>query len=179
NHTILISKDGTERPIDDSAAPVRDGSSEVTGVVLVFRDASQKREARMAAMKLAAIVENSDEAIISKDFNGNITSWNKGAERIFGYTPKEAIGKPIPFISAEKEEEERTVLARIKNGEQVEHYETKRIAKDGREIDVVMSASAIKESTTGRIIGASKIMRDISGRKKTERELIEARRQLE
>jgi len=179
NHTILISKDGTERPIDDSAAPVRDAGGEIAGVVLVFRDASEKRDAQIAAMKLAAIVESSDEAIISKDLNGRITSWNKGAERIFGYTAKEAIGKPISFMSAEKEAEERKVLARIKNGEQVEHYETTRITKDGREIDVLVSVSAVKNPSTGRVIGASKIMQNISGRKKTERELVEAKRQLE
>jgi PAS domain S-box-containing protein len=179
NHTILVSKDGTERPIDDSAAPVRDTSGEIIGVVLVFRDATEKREAQLAVRKLAAIVENSEDAIISKDLSGRITSWNKGAERIFGYTAKEAIGKPVPFVPDHRQEEERRALERIKNGEQVEHYETTRIAKNGREIDVLMSVSAVREPVTGNIVGASKIMQDITARKKAERELADARKQLE
>jgi PAS domain S-box-containing protein len=179
NHTILVAKDGTERPIDDSAAPVRDTSGEIVGVVLVFRDAGQKRDAQMAAMKLAAIVENSEEAIISKDLTGRITSWNRGAERIFGYTSTEALGQPVPFTPEERHEEERSVLERIKSGEKVEHFESARIAKDGRKIDVLMSVSAVRNPSTGQIIGASKIMQDISARKKAERELAETRRQLE
>jgi len=179
NHTILISKDGTERPIDDSAAPVRESGGEIIGVVLVFRDASEKRAAEATAKRLAAIVEGSDEAIITKDLNGIITSWNKGAEQMFGYTAQEAIGKPIPFIPADREKEELNVLARIRNGDQVEHYETMRVARDGTEMDVLISVSAIKEPRTGRVIGASKIMRDIRARKKTERDLEAARKQLE
>jgi len=179
NHTILVAKDGSERPIDDSAAPVRDTNGEIIGVVLIFRDASPKRDAQMAAMKLAAIVENSDEAIISKDLNGIITSWNKGAERIFGYTAAEAIGKPISFVPESRQEEERKVLERIKNGQQVQHYETTRMARDKREIDVLMSVSAVRNPSTGQIIGASKIMQNITARKKTERELADTRRQIE
>jgi PAS domain S-box-containing protein len=179
NHTILVAKDGSERPIDDSAAPVRDTNGEIIGVVLIFRDASPKRDAQMAAMKLAAIVENSDEAIISKDLNGIITSWNKGAERIFGYTAAEAIGKPISFVPESRQEEERKVLERIKNGQQVQHYETTRMARDKREIDVLMSVSAVRNPSTGQIIGASKIMQNITARKKAERELADTRRQIE
>lgn len=133
----------------------------------------------MAAMKLAAIVENSEEAIISKDLTGRITSWNRGAERIFGYTALEALGQLLPFMPQDSQDEERKVLEQIKAGRKVEHYETARIAKDGRTIQVLMSVSAVKHPSTGQIIGASKIMQDISGRKKAERELAEARRQLE
>src|SRR5262249_16189140 len=99
NHTVLIAKGGTELPIDDSAAPIRCAKGEVVGCVLVFRDVTERRSAERSARLLASIVESSDDAIIGKDVNGIITSWNQGAERIFGYTAAEAVGRAIAMLA--------------------------------------------------------------------------------
>ncbi|MFB3818964.1 MAG: PAS domain S-box protein [Candidatus Methylomirabilales bacterium] len=123
-----------------------------------------------AALRLAAIVDSSDDAIISKNLDGIIQTWNRGAERIFGYTAAEAIGRPIAMlIPPERPDEEPGILARIRRGERVDHYETVRIRKDGRRIDISVTISPIREAN-GRIVGASKIARDISDRKQAERE---------
>ena len=98
NHTILISRTGREQPIDDSAAPIRDADGAIVGAVLVFRDVSERKRAELARAHLAAIIESSDDAIISKTLEGIVRSWNAGAERLFGYTATEAIGKPITFL---------------------------------------------------------------------------------
>src|SRR5690348_8265196 len=100
NHTVLIAQDGTEIPIDDSAAPIRGEDGALQGAVLVFRDITPRRKAEVTQRLLAAIVESSDDAIISKDVNGIVTSWNKSAERIFGYSSKEMVGQPIAIIAA-------------------------------------------------------------------------------
>jgi PAS domain S-box-containing protein len=114
---------------------------------------------------LAAIVTSSDDAIISKDLNGIITSWNPGAERLFGYSTHEAVGKPMAMlIPPERSSEEPTILARIARGETIDHFETVRICKDGRKIDVSVTISPVRDSQ-GRIVGASKIARDITDRK--------------
>jgi PAS domain S-box-containing protein len=130
------------------------------------------------AQRLAAIVESSDDAIISKDLNGIITSWNCGAERIFGFTAEEAIGKSIlMLIPAERQQEEVNILDRIRHGQRIDHFDTVRRHKDGSSIDISLTVSPVKDST-GKIVGASKIARDVTGRKRTERELGEARSQL-
>src|SRR5205823_14507896 len=95
NHTLLIARDGRETPIDDSAAPIRGEDGTVAGVVLVFRDVTEARQALEARLRLAAIVESSDDAIISKNLDGLIVSWNQGAERLYGYTAEEMIGQPL------------------------------------------------------------------------------------
>jgi len=120
---------------------------------------------------LAAIVESSDDAIVSKTLDGTITSWNKGAERIFGYTAEEIIGKPMTTIfPPERLEEETHILSRISHGERVEHFETVRLTKDGRRLDISVTISPIRNSD-GVIVGASKIARDITRQKQSEREL--------
>ena len=125
-----------------------------------------------------AIIESSDDAIISKTLDSIITSWNKSAERIFGYTVQEAIGRSITLlIPPEKHFEEKEILERLRAGERIEHFETTRVTKDGRILDVSLSISPIKDPS-GRVIGASKILRDITKRKKVERDLQEAQRQL-
>lgn len=291
NSTILIARDGTERPIDDSAAPIRDEVGEQAGAILIFRDITERRRAEAAlrqkeaelrdfienatvalhwvgedgtilwanraelellgyvaeeyvgrnivefhvdrqiiddilhrllnkqevrgcearlrckdgAVKhvvinssglwegerflhtrcfthditdrkhaeeaqawLAAIVDSSQDAIVSKTLDAVITSWNQGAERIFGYTAAEAIGRPITLIiPPERLDEEPAILERLRKGERVEHFETVRVAKDGRRIDISLTISPVRDST-GRIIGASKIARDITGRKRAE-----------
>lgn len=120
---------------------------------------------------LASIVEGSDDAIISKDLTGTITSWNKGAERIFGYTAEEAVGKPISMIAApERRNEMPLILERVKRGERVDHYETIRQTKAGRRVNISLSVSPIYDEA-GRIVGASKIARDITDRIAAEQAL--------
>jgi PAS domain S-box-containing protein len=122
------------------------------------------------ARRFTAIVESSDDAIISKALDGTITSWNPAAERLFGYAAEEIIGKPISVLMPpERQDDMEAILGRIRRGERVEHYETVRIAKNGRRIDVSLSVSPVKDST-GRIIGAAKIARDISERRRAESE---------
>ncbi len=174
NHTVLIARDGTERPIDDSAAPMRDELGAPVGAVLVFRDVTERRRAEEAQARLAAIVESSEDAIVSKTLDGVIRSWNAGAERLFGYTAEEAVGRPITLIiPPERLDEEREILARLRRGERIEHFETVRVAKDGRRLDISLTVSPIRDAE-GRVIGASKIARDITERKRAEAALREA-----
>jgi len=121
-----------------------------------------------AARRLAALVESSDDAIVSKDLNGIIQSWNPGAEKIFGYSAEEIIGKSIMLlIPPERRAEERMILERIRNGQRVHHYETMRLRRDGVLLDVSLTISPIKDAE-GKVIGASKIARDITERKRNE-----------
>src|SRR6185503_4799068 len=129
--------------------------------------------------RLAAIVDSSDDAIVSKTLDGVITSWNRGAERIFGWTAEEAVGRHITLIiPRERYAEENDVLARIRRGELVDHFETVRVTKDGRYVDISLTVSPIKDSN-GRIIGASKIARDVTERRRLqdERDQLLAREQ--
>jgi PAS domain S-box-containing protein len=131
------------------------------------------------AQYLAAIVESSDDAIISKDLRGTITSWNKGAEHIYGYTFSEAVGKQISIIiPADRQDEEPVILERVKRGERIDHCETVRQRKDGSLIDVSLTVSPVRNAK-GEIIGASKISRDITGRKRREAELATLAREAE
>ena len=168
NHTVLIAKDGTERPIDDSAAPIQDAAGAVVGAVLVFRDVTERKRAEVAMARLAAIVHSSDDAIVSKTLDGVITSWNRGAERIFGYTADEAVGQPITLIiSPDRLDEEREILSRLRRGERIDHFETVRVAKDGRRLDISLTVSPIRDSE-GNVVGASKVARDVTDRKRAE-----------
>ena len=179
NHTILISKGGSEFAIDDSAAPIRDHSGEILGVVLVFRDVGGIRAAADFRARLAAIVESSEDAIVSKDLNGRITSWNQGAARLFGYSADEVLGRPISMlIPADRLDEETRILEQIRRGERVEQFESIRLAKNRRKVHVSLTISPILDAE-GRVVGASKIARDISDRRQAERELTEARAQLQ
>jgi PAS domain S-box-containing protein len=296
NHTVLIARDGSERPIDDSAAPIRDRDETVRGVVLVFRDVSERRrtEARISrseqeltdlfdnanvglhfmdadgtilranraelemlgyahdeyvgrrieefhvdpgvadilarlragealvgqparlrckngAIKdvlinasiaqvdgrfahtrcftldvtelnraaeaqalLAAVVESSDDAVVTKTLEGVITSWNAGAERLFGWTSAEAVGRPITLIiPPERHDEEREILARLARGERIDAFDTVRIAKSGRRIDVSLRISPVRDRH-GRIVGASKVARDVTAARRAERALRES-----
>lgn len=120
------------------------------------------------AQRLAAIVESSDDAIVSKDLNGTVVTWNKGAERIFGYPAEEIIGKSITIlIPPDRENEESLILDRIQRGERIDHYDTVRRRKDGTLIDISLTVSPIKDEN-GRVIGASKIARDVTERKRQE-----------
>ncbi|MFL6256543.1 MAG: PAS domain S-box protein [Pyrinomonadaceae bacterium] len=132
------------------------------------------RSAELAQARLAAIVESADDAIISKTLEGVITSWNKGAERIFGYTAEEAVGRSVTMLIPEDHlDEEPAILARIRSGERIEHYETIRVRKDGSLLDISLTVSPIL-AADGRIIGASKIARDITEQRRAQRELDES-----
>jgi PAS domain S-box-containing protein len=171
NHTVLIARDGSERPIDDSAAPIRDGSGEPLGSVLVFRDVSERKRAEEARARLAAIVDSSDDAIISKTLDGVIRTWNAGARRLFGYTAEEAVGQSITLIiPPERQDEEREILGRLVRGEHIKHFETVRVAKDGRRLDISLTISPLRDPA-GHITGASKIARDITERQRADRAL--------
>jgi PAS domain S-box-containing protein len=171
NHTVLISRNGKERPIDDSAAPIVNEFGEILGVVLVFRDATETRRAQETAERLAAIVEHSDDAIIGKDLNGIITSWNAAAERLYGFTAQEAVGQPITMIvPSDRRAELKSIMERLVRGERVEQLETVRQKRDGTRIDVALTVSPIR-NTYGEVIGASKIAQDIRQRKRAEEAL--------
>jgi len=168
NHTVLIAKDGTERPIDDSAAPIRDLDGEIRGVVLVFRDISERRRAERERLHLAAIVSSSDDAIIGKSLDGTITSWNRGAESLYGYTAGEIVGKPISVLMPpENDDEFSSIMERLRRGEQIAHHETVRVRKGGERLVVSVTISPIR-SESGEIIGASAIARDITTRAREE-----------
>ncbi len=175
NHTLLIRKDGTELAIDDSAAPIADENGVVSGCVLIFRDVSQRRrlerdaaERLTAANLLASIVESSDDAIVRKTLNGTIESWNAGAERLFGYSADEAIGRHISlFIPPERLAEEDRIIAALKAGQRIEHFETERLRKTGERVIVSLTISPVRDAS-GTVIGASKIARDITARRQLE-----------
>ena len=168
NHTVLISKSGMEIPIDDSAAPIKGVTGDISGVVLVFRDVSERRKAFDTARRLASIVENSDDAIVAKSLDGTITAWNHAAERLFGFAAEEIIGSPISrIIPPDRQEEMQDVLDQIAEGKSVDHLETERITKDGHRIKVSITVSPILD-VDGRVVGASKIARDITRQKQME-----------
>ncbi len=137
--------------------------------------AESDRDMQAVAL-LAAIVASSDDAIVSKTLEGRILTWNAGAERLFGYSAAEAIGQPITLlIPAERHDEESSLFGRLRQGERIEHFETVRVAKDGRRIDVSLTVSPVRNAS-GDIIGASKVARDITQRKEAEAALREADR---
>jgi len=178
NHTVLLKKDGTECPIDDSAAPIRNEQGHVSGCVLIFRDVTKQRldernraSKLLAARLLSSIVESSNDAIVGKTLEGVIQSWNTAAERLFGYTAAEAIGRHISLvIPLERIAEEDEIIRRLKAGQRIEHYETERLRKDGQRIFVSLTISPIKDDD-GNVIGASKIARDVTERKRLEDDL--------
>jgi len=178
NHTILISKSGSEIAIDDTAAPIRDESGRVLGVVLVFRDVTAIKAVEAFRERLSAIVEGSDDAIIGKDLNGRITSWNQGAERMFGYSQEEALGRQITMlIPQDRLGEETEILRRLRMGERVDHFETVRLTRDRQEVEVSLTISPIRDPE-GLVVGASKIARDITEKKESERKLAAAHDEL-
>ena len=135
---------------------------------------SERKQAEEITGLLAAIVASSDDAIVSKNLNGVITSWNKSAERIFGYTAEEAIGQHITLIiSPERHGEEVDILSRLRRGERVDHFHTVRRRKDGSLLDVSLTISPVRDSS-GRVVGASKVARDITAQKQAERALRES-----
>ncbi|MGE3401522.1 MAG: PAS domain S-box protein [Vicinamibacterales bacterium] len=167
--TVRRMRDGTLITIAYTLAPIRAGG-EVVGIAALARPISERQRAERAARRLAAIVESSEDAIVSKDLGGIVTSWNAGAERMFGYSAEEMIGRSIrTIIPPDRHEEEDDVLARLRRGDKVHHFETTRRRKDGQLIDVSLSVSPIRDAA-GAIVGASKVARDIGARKHAEAE---------
>jgi PAS domain S-box-containing protein len=137
----------------------------------IVMDVTERKRAEEASLRLAAIVQSSDDAIVSKNLNGIVTSWNAAAERMFGYTPAEIVGRPITtIIPQELHGEEDVILSKIRRGEKIDHFETVRIAKSGEKVDVSLTISPVKDEQ-GRVIGVAKIARDIGQRKKAEQAL--------
>ncbi|WP_424494644.1 PAS domain S-box protein [Salinimicrobium sp. GXAS 041] len=160
--TIRIDKSGREIPISVSVSPIKDAHGKIVGASKVARDITDRLNVEEKQAMLSAIVESSDDAIVSKNLEGIIMSWNRGAEQIFGYSEEEAIGRSITMlIPEERLMEEDVILGRIRSGSKIDHFETIRRHKSGKEIPVSITVSPIKDRR-GNIIGASKVARDIS-----------------
>ncbi len=163
-----IRKDGSPIWVSLTVSASRDGSGKLQHYISVVEDITERRALDELRGRLAAIVQSSDDAIISKDLNGTITSWNAGAQRIFGYLPDEAIGQPITMIIPPVlQHEEKNIIERLRQGERIEHFETVRVTKSGEQINVSITISPVTDSK-GNIVGASKVARDVSERRGTE-----------
>jgi PAS domain S-box-containing protein len=167
--TERLAKDGTRIPVSLTISPIRDASGKIIGASKVARDISGARDAERTKALLAAVVQSSDDAIVSKDLNSIVMSWNPAAERMFGWTAEEMIGRSIlTLIPDELKHEEDTILSNIRAGRRMEHYETVRVAKNGRRLHVSLTVSPVRDST-GRIVGASKIARDVTEQREADR----------
>jgi PAS domain S-box-containing protein len=166
-------RNGTEFPVEISLSPL--DTEEGTLVSSTIRDITERKKAEEQRFQLAAIVDSSDDAVVGKSLEGVIKTWNRGAERVFGYTADETVGKPIAMLLPPgRQGEEPTIIERLKKGERVESFETVRRRKDGHDIDVSVTISPIHDSR-GAVIGASKVARDISERKRAEHALARAK----
>ncbi len=154
--------------------PLRNAENKIIGGINMLVDITERKQAEQATNLLAAIVESSDDAIVSKNLDGIITSWNKSAERIFGYTAEEAVGRHITLIIPEDRRDEETgIITRLRRGDRVDHFHTVRLRKDGRTLDVSLTISPLRNSA-GKVIGASKVARDITAERRAERALRES-----
>jgi PAS domain S-box-containing protein len=169
---VLIERpDGSRVTVVVNIGPLKNQREEVTGAINCFYDITERKQAEEAAAHLGAIVTSSDDAIVSKNLQGIIRSWNKGAQCLFGYTTEEAIGKPaMLLIPLDRADEGPAILERIRRGEVVDQYETMRQHKDGSLLDISLTVSPLRDAA-GRIIGASEIARDITERKRLSNEL--------
>ncbi|HET6887127.1 MAG TPA: PAS domain S-box protein [Candidatus Udaeobacter sp.] len=175
---IVERPNGERRHVIPAPRVLTNIHGKIIGAINSLFDITERKCAEVAAMRLAAVVQSSHDAIAAKTLNGIITDWNQGAERTFGYKPKEIIGKSVlTLIPKDRHNEEQEILRRIRNGESLEHYETVRCRKDGQLIDVSLTISPIK-GPKGEIVGVSKIARDITTQKQTERRLVEQARLL-
>ena len=177
---ILVERpDGERRHVIPSPHVLRDARGTITGAINCLFDITERKRVETDALRLAAVVQSSHDAIVAKDLNGIITDWNQSAERIFGYKAKEIVGKSIlTLIPKGRHPEEKEILRKIRRGESIDHYQTVRQRKDGTLLDVSLTISPIEDST-GKIVGVSKIARDISKQKKAERRLAEQARLLD
>jgi PAS domain S-box-containing protein len=169
--TTRIRKDGSRFPVDLSVSPIRDVDGQVVGASSFKRDITERRRAMEAAARLASIVESAADAIISKTLDGTVLTWNTAAERMYGYSADEMIGRSIYELVPERlEKEEREILARVAGGGNVSHYETMRRRRDGTEINISLTISPLRNAA-GEVAGASSIQRDITEQKRTEESL--------
>ena len=174
----ILLPDATTKYIHTVGHPVLNASGDLVQFVGSSTDITERKRAEQATRLLAAIVESSHDAIVSKSLNGVITSWNKGAERLFGYAAEEAIGQNITLIiPPERRDEERTILEQLRRGERVDHFETVRMRKDGSLLDVSLTISPMKDAS-GRVVGASKLARDITERNRAQEALRQAQTDL-
>lgn len=179
-HEIVIQRpDGSLWAALAHATPFFDDRGELVGTVNVLIDITDRKRSELAVSQLAAIVDSSDDVIISKNLDGVIQSWNAAAQRLFGYTAEQAVGRHISFlIPPDRLDEEDRILARLRAGERVHHFDTVRLRSDGTPIDVALTISPVRDNT-GRIVGASKIVRDISDRKLAEERIYQLLGRLE
>ncbi len=176
SHVVLVARDHTRRPIIVRAAPIHAADGAVVGSVLVFQELTERRRADSARAMLAAVVESSEDAIFTKSLEGQVLTWNAGAQQMFGYTAAEAVGAPVTrIVPPHRRGEEADILRRVSLGERVLPFETERVARDGTILDVSVTLSPIRDDS-GRIVGASSIARDISARKSFETTLRDADR---
>jgi PAS domain S-box-containing protein len=160
--------DGTRTHFIPYPTPLHDVSGRLVGAVNMLIDINDRKDTERAAQQLSAIVESADDAILAKDLDGVIISWNRGAERLFGYTADEVIGKPVTLlIPADRLDEEPEILRRIRAGERVEHFDTVRRRKDGSLVEIGLTISPIRNAV-GQIVGASKVARDITERRQAQ-----------
>jgi PAS domain S-box-containing protein len=170
--------DGVRVPFIPFPTPLFDVSGALTGAVNLLVDISERKQAEQDGRRLAAIVDSSEDAIVSRDLSGIITSWNPGAERLFGYAAEEIIGKSITLlIPAQLQQEEATILEQVTSGQRVEHFETTRVRKDGTPVTISLTVSPVRNAQ-GMVVGASKIARDVTERKRAEQTLAERNLQL-
>ncbi|QJR36553.1 PAS domain-containing hybrid sensor histidine kinase/response regulator [Gemmatimonas groenlandica] len=173
---VIIRPDGEQVFTQVMALPRKDDTGKVVTLYGTIQDISERKRAEMDAVRLASIVASSDDAIIGKTLNSTVTSWNRGAQKIFGYTAEEMVGHSIlRIIPTDRLDEEEHIIGSVSRGESVEHFETQRLTKDGRQIDVSITASPILDAT-GTVLGVSKVARDISERKKLEQQFLRAQR---
>jgi len=179
NHTALVARDGTERPIADSGAPVRDARGTVVGAVLVFRDVTKQQHAERDVQRLAAIVSSANHAIIGETVHNVITDWNPGAERLFGFTAAEMIGRKMSALAPPGAPDPSPALtAELIAGRRVAEFDARRQTKSGQWIDVVVTLSPIRDED-GNVVGISRLLRDVTERRRHARELEEARQRAE
>jgi PAS domain S-box-containing protein len=172
--TIRLKKDGTLFPVELTVSPIRDPDGVIVGASSIKRDMTERRRAVEISSRLAAIVHSSDDAILSKSLDGVVLDWNAAAERMYGFTAGEMIGRSIyAVVPDELQFEEREILERVARGEHVDHYETVRVRRDGSRFDVALTLSPVRDAG-GNIIGASSIQRDITLSKRSEEALRQA-----
>lgn len=176
--TVRVTKTGKKINVSLTISPIKNSKGEIVGCSGVARDITERKRAEEARFKHAAIVESSEDAIISKDLDAVIVSWNAGAQRIFGYTEAEAVGQPISIIiPRELQEEENKILDRLRASERIERYETIRVTKTGKRVDVSLNIGPVKDSG-GKVVGFFKIAHDISKRRTAEQALRESEQRL-